>query len=128
MKSKQLETKKLSQKIQGNGQNDDEYIKENILDNEEVSAYTTRTNNRILNPTNFRPPSRIGTPESRIRSSPKASPEATSVNNGNINPLTGTSLTWEDPRNLTRGKDFPGYEDQTTTEDRKQRIRNSDPA
>ena len=44
-------------KIQGNGQNDDKYIKETILDNEEVSAYTTRTNNRILNPATFRPPS-----------------------------------------------------------------------
>ena len=41
------------------------------------------------------------TPESRLRSSPKSSPEATSVNNGNINPLTGTSLTWEDPKDLT---------------------------
>ena len=66
-------------KIQGNGQNDDEYIEETILDNEEVSAYTTRTNNRILNPATFRPPSRRGTPESRFRSSPKSSPEATST-------------------------------------------------
>ena len=40
-------------KIQGNGQNDDEYIKEIIPDNEEVSAYTTRTNNRFLNPATF---------------------------------------------------------------------------
>ena len=32
------------------------------------------------------------------------------------------------PQKPTQGKYFPGYEDQTTTEDRKQRIRNSDPA
>ena len=85
-------------KIQGNGQNNDNYIKEIILGNKEVSTCMTRTNNRILNPTALRPPSHRGTPESRFRRSPKSCPEAISVKNGNTNPLTGTPLTWEDPK------------------------------
>ena len=40
-------------KIQGNGQNDDEYIKETILDNEEVSAYTSTDLFRPNGPKSF---------------------------------------------------------------------------
>ena len=88
-------------KFQENGQNENYYIEETILENEEVSTYTTRTNNRTLNPIPFRPPSRRGSPEHRSRTSPKSSPEAISVNQGNVNPLTGTPLTWQDPKSLT---------------------------
>ena len=73
----------------------------------------------------------FGCPEvarARLRTSPKSSPEANSVINRNINPITGSPLTWNDPKNLTRGTDFPGYEDRRISEDRKLRIRNSDPA
>ena len=120
VKPKLLEiTQKLSQKIQGNDQTDDNYIEETILENEEVFTYTTRTNNKTLNPTAFRPPSHRGTPESTFRPSPKSSPEAISVNNGNINPLTGTPLTWEDPKNLTRAQEEQISQDMKTHQPQK---------
>ena len=57
-----------------------------------------RTDNKVENPTVFRPPSHWDTPESKTKSSSKSSPEIISVKDKE-------TITWSNPKNLPEGKD-----------------------